>query len=109
MADNNFSHIVNNNVFHLLHLMSEHQQMTFNVQAVIKIESWHRERESQGFGQEYLNFATIFFKNISLIPETSAYFYRLFETSSTLCVTASKQTVQNIVMVTVEFSPDNTE
>ena len=64
MADkinNNFSHIVNNNIFHLLHVMSEHQQVTFNVQAVIKMESWHRERIS-GHWPGYVNFTTVIFR-----------------------------------------------
>ena len=32
-----------------------------------------------------------------------------FEMSSSTCTTASKQTMQNVVMVAVEFSLDNTE
>ena len=47
--------------------------------------------------------------NGSLISEKSAYLNRLFETSSSPCATAPTQTMQNIVMVTVEFSLDNTE
>ena len=38
----------------------------------------------------------------SLIPETSAHFNRLFETSSSPRATASKQTMQNVVMATLE-------
>ena len=47
----------------------------------------------------------------SLIPETSAHFNQLFETSSNPRMTAraSKQTMQNIIMATVEFSLDNTK
>ena len=40
---------------------------------------------------------------------TSAHLYRLFKTSSSPRTTASKQTMQNIVMVNVEFSLDNTD
>ena len=47
----------------------------------------------------------------SLIPETSAHFNQLFETSSNPRMTAraSKQTRQNIIMATVEFCLDNTK
>ena len=50
--------------------------------------------------------------NGSLIPESSAHFNRLFETSSCRSsprATALKQTMQNFVMATVGFSLDNTE
>ena len=40
---------------------------------------------------------------------TSAHLYRLFKTSSSPRTAASKQTMQNIVMVNVEFSLDNTD
>ena len=47
----------------------------------------------------------------SLIPEMSAHFNQLFETSSNPRMTAraSKQTRQNIIMATVEFCLDNTK
>ena len=42
-------------------------------------------------------------------PETSAHYNRLFETSLSLCATALKQTMQNIVKVTDVFSHVKTE
>ena len=57
----------------------------------------------------HLSYFQSLFLNGSLIPETSKYFNQLFETSSSPCATAPTQTMQNNVMVTVEFSLDNTE
>lgn len=45
----------------------------------------------------------------SLTPEMLAHFNRLFETSSSPHLTASKQTMQNTVMATTEFFLDNIE
>ena len=42
--------------------------------------------------------------NASLISETSQKFNRLFETSSCLSATASKQTIQNVVKATHQDS-----
>ena len=42
--------------------------------------------------------------NASLISETSQKFNRLFETSSCLIATASKQTIQNVVIATHQDS-----
>ena len=39
-----------------------------------------------------------------IIPETCAHLNRWFETPSRPCATASKQTMQNVVMATVQFS-----
>ena len=59
----------------------------------------------------YVTYTKVIFRGWSLIPETSAHFNQLFETSSNPCMTAraSKQTMQNIIMVTVEFCLDNTK
>ena len=43
------------------------------------------------------------------LPGTSTYFSGLFKTSSSPSATASKETMQNIVMATVEFYLCNTE
>ena len=58
-----------------------------------------------------MTYTKVIFSGCSLIPETSAHFNQLFETSSNPHMTAraSKQTMQNIIMVTVEFSLDNTK
>ena len=50
-----------------------------------------------------------FLLNGSLIFETSAHFSRLFEMSPSPNANKLKQTVQNILMATVEFSLANTE
>ena len=63
-TNKNFLPYCDINVFHLLHLFSEHQQMTFNVQAVIKIESWRRERIS-GRWPGYVNFTTVIFRGFN--------------------------------------------
>ena len=55
------------------------------------------------------NFPETYIDPGSVIPETSEHFNRLFETSSSPRSTASKQAMQNIVMVTVELSLDNAE
>ena len=61
----------------------------------------------------YVNFTWLIFRGLnpngSIIPGKSAHFDRLFKTSSSPRVTASKQTMQNIVIATVEFRLNNTE
>ena len=59
-----------------------------------------------------MNFAKVNSPKAVIPAETSAHFDRLFETSSNPRATASKQTMQNIVMVTlqtVQFSLDIAE
>ena len=65
--------------------------------SMVSRENKETEKESWGVGWK------------SLSPETSAHYNRLFETSLSLCATASKQTMQNIVKVTDVFSHDKTE
>ena len=64
-----------------------------------------------GHWPRYVTYTKVIFRGCSLIPETSAHFNELFETSSNPRMTAraSKQTMQNIIMVTVEFCLDNTK
>ena len=64
-----------------------------------------------GHWPRYATYTKVIFRGCSLIPETSAHFNQLFETSSNPRMTArvSKQTMQNIIMETVEFCLDNTK
>ena len=67
--------------------------------------------ESWGVGRDVWISLKLFLEVVikqkpALIPETKAHFNRLTETSRSPHVTASKQTMQNIVIMTVESSPE---
>ena len=69
------------------------------------------QRESQGFGRDTWISLTLFLE-VVIKRKSNAWevrpFERLFETASSTCLSAWKQTMKNIVMATVEFSLDNT-
>ena len=71
---------------------------------------WMREnlRVSAGIGEFHLSYFKRLYPNGSLISGTPQHFNVLLKQSRPFA-TASKQTVQNVVMATVEFCLNNTK